>query len=407
MSFTATPKSDYETERDNNVARNKRMMNDLGLTKQLGPTTTKPASTKKVVKSGTAAAVPTVPAIVRPSNGEAAATNNPMSDIFGASRLVELRFPMTEPDGGFKLVAFVDRFDNDAIRAVKFVLRSVQQNLCPDLPEWKFKKQCSKKNSAINAYFGSQLTSATKEQMVELKAKCSAICGDRTVTLNLAPLSATMEFLSSNGKERHAMCIEANLAVALESTLNVANSSKQDDSTSTTSRSVVGKPDRKDYFYGLTSEQISPKLANDIELAKVWWIKPVESQRNGSKALKEASWGVKEARCKLFLGWALREHNIEPSLELFEKVPLVEAHTDWLRARAGERASIKETQVRVGSATIETFSTSVTFLKWLNRHHGNKGRKWKNIDAIEQFRELEQQSITYRRDNEVQIILFL
>ena len=140
MSFTATPKSDYEIERDNNVARNKRMMNDLGLTKQLGPTTTKPASTKKVVKSGTAAAVPTVPAIVRPSNGEAAATNNPMSDIFGASRLVELRFPMTEPDGGFKLVAFVDRFDNDAIRAVKFVLRSVQQNLCPDLPEWKFKK---------------------------------------------------------------------------------------------------------------------------------------------------------------------------------------------------------------------------------------------------------------------------
>ena len=136
--------------------------------------------------------------------------------------------------------------------------------------------------------------------MVEHKAKCSAICGDRTVTLNLAPLSATMEFLSSNGKERHAMCIEANLAVALESTLNVANSSKQDDSTSTTSRSVVGKPDRKDYFYGLTSEQISPKLANDIELAKVWWIKPVESQRNGSKALKEASWGVKEARCKLF-----------------------------------------------------------------------------------------------------------
>ena len=253
--------------------------------------------------------MPTVPAIVRPSNGEAAATNNPMSDIFGASRLVELRFPMTEPDGGFKLVAFVDRFDNDAIRAVKFVLQSVQQNLCPDLPEWKFKKQCSKKNSAINAYFGSQLTSATKEQMVELKAKCSAICGDRTVTLNLAPLSATMEFLSSNGKERHAMCIEANLAVALESTLNVANSSKQDD-TSTTSRSVVGKPDRKDYFYGLTSEQISPKLANDIELAKVWWIKPVESQRNGSKALKEASWGVKEARCKLFLGWALREHNI-------------------------------------------------------------------------------------------------
>ena len=111
---------------------------------------------------------------------------------------------------------------------MNFVLRSVQQNLCPELPEWKFKKQCSKKNSTINAYFGSQLTSATKEQMVELKAKCSAICGDRTVTLNLAPLSATMEFLSSNGKERHAMCIEANLSAALESTTNVTNSGTQD-----------------------------------------------------------------------------------------------------------------------------------------------------------------------------------
>jgi len=191
-----------------------------------------------------------------------------------------------------------------------------------------------------------------------------------------------MEFLSSNGREKHAMCIEANLSAALESTTNVTNSGTQDNATSSIASSGVAGEPRDYHFYSLTSEQITPKLASDIESAKAWWIRPVESQRQGSKAIKESSWGVKERRCKLFLGWVLREHNIEPSIELFEKVPLVEAYTDWLRARAGERASIKETQVRVGSATIETFSTSVTFLKWLNRHHGNKGRKWKNISML-------------------------
>ena len=50
--------------------------------------------------------MPTVPAMVRParSNGEGAK----MASSFGSSRLVELKFPMKEADGDFKLMAFVD-----------------------------------------------------------------------------------------------------------------------------------------------------------------------------------------------------------------------------------------------------------------------------------------------------------
>ena len=399
MSFRVASKSAYEIKIDENVARNNRVISDLGLTKLVGPTTIERAPTKKVVELQGTTTVPTVPAMVRParSNGEGAK----MASSFGSSRLVELKFPMKEADGDFKLMAFVDCVDRDAIRSVNFVLRSVQQNLCPELPEWKFKKQCSKKNSTINAYFGSQLTQATKSQMMELKAKCPTICGDRTVTLNLAPLNATMEFLSSNGREKHAMCIEANLSAALESTTNVTNSGTQDNATSSIASSGVAGEPRDYHFYSLTSEQITPKLASDIESAKAWWIRPVESQRQGSKAIKESSWGVKERRCKLFLGWVLREHNIEPSIELFEKVPLVEAYTDWLRTRAEAKAHAQARSVRVSSAIIESYSVAVTFVKWLNRNHASKGKKWNKVDAIEQFRELEQQAWNYKNDNEV------
>ena len=97
----------------------------------------------------------------------------------------------------------------------------------------------------------------------------------------------------------------------------------------------------------------------------------------------------------------MREHNLEPSLELFERVPLVEAYADWLRERAELKATASGSQMRVSSAIIGVYATAVTFIKWLHRNHANKGRKWRNIDTIETFRQLESENWVWRDANEV------
>ena len=165
------------------------------------------------------AATAAPPSKPKPALKKAAATAavTRASASTGTTELVELQFDMPPPGGPFKLLAFVSLVGRGArsLESTLFVLQSVKQELCPDLETWKWKKQCSKKNSTISKYFADQLIATSSGELAAIKTAHSGLCKANTPSLNLAPLPAVVEFLSANDKGRHAMCIESGFLAAL------------------------------------------------------------------------------------------------------------------------------------------------------------------------------------------------
>ena len=134
-------------------------------------------------------------------------------------------------------------------------------------------------SSTIGKFFAEQLTLTNHAEMAMLKnyPPSSSLCGSRTNTLNLAPLSAVVNFLQANGKEGDAFCIGANLTTALGAAKVVGGglgtSSPHSPTLDSGTSDKPGSP-AEYFYYGLTPNEMPSKLKENFSACQQWWQKP-------------------------------------------------------------------------------------------------------------------------------------
>ena len=317
----------------------------------------------------------------------------------GTLKFLKLQF---QPSGkeAFTLHVFHDPVDKDPARATLFILREAWQVLAKEsVSESGFKKQSAK----IIKVEGFATATTTPEQFALCKGVLieTGVCGARSKALSVVTPYSLGAFLRHNGLGAIATVVDISLPSALAAAQLAQGTQDGQEAAQITMTTVAGAKPTGPRRYGLVNSDITPELAAEFDALKNFWTCAREIKRGSCKPIKEAVFGQRLSLIKQFLGYCALVHGLEPKLELYKRVPLLQAYLEWMVTRRAESDMLKggEATATSGSglnptarSAVQYTATAVMVGKWLERDNPNKGHRFKKVEYIEDYRVMESQS---------------